>query len=48
MHNAEPIISAPGNGDGIDCWIPQGDPSESVPMPPQHHPSADGQDKRLY
>lgn len=26
MHNTEPIISAPGNGDGIDHWMPQGNP----------------------
>lgn len=24
MHNTEPIISAPGNGEGIDHPVPQG------------------------
>lgn len=33
MHNTEPIISAPGNGDGIDHCIPWGTWA-SVPTPP--------------
>ena len=37
MHSTEPIISAPGNGDGIDHWIPWGSLG--------FHLSADGPDK---
>lgn len=47
-HNTEPIISAPGNGDGIDHWIPQGTLQLQCPRLYQYHPSADGQDKWLY
>lgn len=45
MHNTEPIIPALGNGDVIDCWLPQGNPELQGPCLHPHHPSAHGQDK---